>query len=154
LTPHEAAALRALPGDQRPAALSRLWCLKEACVKATGEGLAADLSRIGFVGQGHAVRLDAAPAAPDGPWHFEHRVFPDGSHAALAVRCPPGTAVRVRWRRWSVARLARRLARLHLQNGPGMLIGHDHLAETTACGPDGPRHHRQPSCHLVQARRP
>ena len=107
LTPHEAATLRALPAEHRPAALARLWCLKEAFVKATGEGLAADLSQIGVDARGHAVRLNAPPAATDGPWHFEHRAQPDGSHAALAVRCPPATTVNVRWRRWSVARLAR-----------------------------------------------
>lgn len=109
LTPREAAVLRALPVGRQAAALARLWCLKEAVVKATGEGLAADLSQIGFRGRGRAIQLDAESAALHGPWHLEHRQRRDGSHAALAVRHPPATSVSVRWRRWSVARLLQQL---------------------------------------------
>lgn len=109
LTPAEANRLRTLPAGRQPAALARLWCLKEAFVKATGEGLVADLSRIGFEGRGRALRLDAASAGLHGRWHFEHRQRPDGSHAALAVRHPPATDLRVRWRRWSLAQLVRQL---------------------------------------------
>ncbi len=106
LSPHEAAHVQGLPGRLRPAALARLWCLKEAFAKATGEGLRADLSRIGFDGPDHAIRLNAATAAPDGPWHLEHRVDPEGTHAVLAVRHPPAAGLTVSWHRWTLGRLA------------------------------------------------
>ena len=109
LSPHEAAHVQGLPDPLRPDALARLWCLKEAFAKATGEGLQADLPRIGFDGPDHAVRLNAATAAPDGPWHLEHRVDPDGTHAALAVRHPPAAGLTVTWHRWTLAGLQREL---------------------------------------------
>jgi len=42
-TPSERAALHALPAGQRDAAFLRCWTRKEACLKASGEGLAAPL---------------------------------------------------------------------------------------------------------------
>lgn len=108
LSAREAAGVRALPGPRRPAALARLWCLKEAWAKATGQGLAADLSQIGFEGRGRSLRL-LAGAAPGGAWHIEQRGFRGGCHAALAVLGPPARPVRVHWRRWSVADVLRRL---------------------------------------------
>ncbi|WP_407908592.1 4'-phosphopantetheinyl transferase family protein [Lysobacter claricitrinus] len=51
----EAAALGALPADAREAAFLRLWCAKEAVLKAQGRGLAFGLHRLRF------DRLDAAP---------------------------------------------------------------------------------------------
>lgn len=47
--PEEAAVLQALPAPQRQRRFLELWTLKEACVKATGEGLARGLQRVGFV---------------------------------------------------------------------------------------------------------
>ncbi len=45
----EIAALQALPASQQPRRFLELWTLKEACVKATGEGLARGLRRVGFL---------------------------------------------------------------------------------------------------------
>lgn len=69
--PEEVAALEALPAPQRQQRFLELWTLKEACVKATGEGLARGLRRVGFT-------LDAASGiaplsmAPEGgdAWQF------------------------------------------------------------------------------------
>src|SRR5690554_1622339 len=44
----EAAALLALPEEQRLSRFLVLWTLKEACVKATGQGLANTLQEFSF----------------------------------------------------------------------------------------------------------
>lgn len=46
--PSEAALLAALPQPARHAAFLRIWTLKEAYVKATGEGIATGLDSFGF----------------------------------------------------------------------------------------------------------
>src|SRR5208282_3176253 len=38
-SPRETAELKALPSDQVPAAFFNLWTRKEACLKATGDGI-------------------------------------------------------------------------------------------------------------------
>jgi 4'-phosphopantetheinyl transferase len=47
-TAAEAAALEALPQEQRAARFYALWTLKESWLKATGEGLAGGLDRVSF----------------------------------------------------------------------------------------------------------
>lgn len=54
--PAEADALAALPADRRDPAFLRLWCAKEAVLKANGRGLAFGLHRLGFAG------FDARPS--------------------------------------------------------------------------------------------
>ena len=50
--PGEAAALAALPDDAREAAFVRLWCAKEAVLKAHGQGLSFGLHRLEFAFDG------------------------------------------------------------------------------------------------------
>jgi len=58
LTAAERNALRALEPADRPAAFYRLWTLKEAFLKATGEGLSRPMSSVEFdLSPGRAVRL-------------------------------------------------------------------------------------------------
>jgi 4'-phosphopantetheinyl transferase len=67
-TAAEAEALAALPVALREAAFLRLWCAKEAVLKAHGRGLAFGLDRLRFEGLGGAVRLvetDPALGAAD-----------------------------------------------------------------------------------------
>jgi len=52
-TPAEAEALETLPESERQTAFLRLWCAKEAAVKASGDGIANGLHRVEFA-------LDAA----------------------------------------------------------------------------------------------
>jgi 4'-phosphopantetheinyl transferase len=86
--PREAEVLAALPAGARDAAFLRLWCAKEAVLKAHGRGLAHGLDRFevaGFAGDGEALRI----ARDDGGL---------GPGWALAeLDCPQAVAV-VAWR--------------------------------------------------------
>jgi 4'-phosphopantetheinyl transferase len=73
LTPRERARLAASPDPGRDAVL--LWVRKEAIVKATGEGLAADLAAL-EVGAGTTVI---------GRWSVLELDAPSGYHAAAAI---------------------------------------------------------------------
>ncbi|GAB6195450.1 4'-phosphopantetheinyl transferase family protein [Lysobacter xanthus] len=72
-TTAEADALAALPAGDRETGFLRLWCAKEAVLKAHGRGLAFGLDRLRFDGIGPAPRLveaDAELGAVDG-WTLE-----------------------------------------------------------------------------------
>ncbi|MEU9231497.1 4'-phosphopantetheinyl transferase family protein [Streptomyces subrutilus] len=78
LHPAEIAELNALPEADRPAGLARVWCRKEACLKAEGTGLALGLTDP-YVG--------SAPApAPVPGWTLRDLPAPEGYAAALALR--------------------------------------------------------------------
>jgi len=55
--PSEAAQLRALPEAMREAAFTRLWCAKEAVLKAHGQGISYGLERLVFALEGDAWQL-------------------------------------------------------------------------------------------------
>ena len=55
--PGEADGLMALPGEARRLAFLRLWCAKEAVLKAHGHGIAFGLHRLGFDPADPAPRL-------------------------------------------------------------------------------------------------
>ena len=57
-TPAETAALQAMPVARQQAAFVRLWCAKEAVLKAHGRGLAFGLDRLAFVERDGAWALD------------------------------------------------------------------------------------------------
>ncbi|MFD3542059.1 4'-phosphopantetheinyl transferase family protein [Streptomyces sp. NPDC058662] len=78
LHPAEAAELSGLPAADLPAAFARVWARKEACLKATGTGLALGLVEP-FVGA-------AADPAPVPGWDLYDLPAPAGYAAALAVR--------------------------------------------------------------------
>lgn len=69
----EAAALERLPPDAREAAFLRLWCAKEAVLKAQGRGLAFGLDRLRFDAIDGAPRLVAADTelGPMDAWTVE-----------------------------------------------------------------------------------
>lgn len=77
-TPHENALLRRMPPERQHHAFLRLWTLKEACIKATGEGLSAALDRFHFEidaagGAGPVavpVCFDAASHEQSSHWRF------------------------------------------------------------------------------------
>ena len=88
--PAEAAWLEALPGPARDGAFVRLWCAKEAVLKAQGRGLAFGLARLAFAERAGALLLadcDAALGAP-GDWTLHEWSPRPGYRAAIAWRLP------------------------------------------------------------------
>lgn len=81
-TPGELAALSACAEAQRATRFLTLWTLREAYAKATGEGIAADLSHLSFTFDEGAVAAHFRPGCDDG-WQF-HTAAP-GAHHLLAV---------------------------------------------------------------------
>ncbi len=86
--PGETAGLAALPEDRRADAFLRLWCAKEAVLKAHGRGLAFGLHRLcfdGFEDPAAAPRLVAMDAALGAPGDWTLRRLPlDGFVGMLA----------------------------------------------------------------------
>ncbi|WP_407524166.1 4'-phosphopantetheinyl transferase family protein [Methylobacterium oryzisoli] len=81
--PDELAAFRGLDAPARPARALELWAVKEACLKASGEGLSAAPQRVNVLPDGEGWRLDhrglslraASCVLPDGTrfaWAAEH----------------------------------------------------------------------------------
>ena len=90
-TPNEAARIGAVAGEQRTAAFVRLWCAKEAVLKAHGRGLAFGLDRLAFAGAAGGlalVRCDPALGAP-GDWRLRELAPAPGYVATLAWRPGP-----------------------------------------------------------------
>ena len=79
----EQAAIDALPAEARVAAFFDTWTAKEACVKASGEGITADLQ---------AFTVQLGPPGPlrhvdlPGIWSLWGLPMPHGVSAALAIR--------------------------------------------------------------------
>lgn len=92
----EAEWLEALPEPARERAFLRLWCAKEALLKAHGRGLVFGLARLAFEERGGALVLatcDARLGAP-GDWRLHEWSPRPGYRAALAWRddAPAGAA--------------------------------------------------------------
>jgi len=86
----EAAWLASLPPQARETAFVRLWCAKEAVLKAHGRGLAFGLDKLVFAEHDGRLRLmdcDRGLGRP-GDWSLHEFVPQDGYRAALAWRDP------------------------------------------------------------------
>lgn len=94
-TPGEAERLHALDPQWRELAFLRLWCAKEAVLKAHGRGLAFGLHRLEFDSDGTApdapLRLVGSDPALGDPadWHLHEWIPQPGYLAALAWRPRP-----------------------------------------------------------------
>lgn len=103
LSPREMQALQGLPDEQaRRQRLFLLWTLKEACVKASGQGLTLDLSRLCLQLTDRQVRLRQAHGLRGGGhWSFFHHQPTTVHRLALAVRTavPKPLAIRLSWLR-------------------------------------------------------
>lgn len=89
--PDEAAWLAAQPEAARTRAFLRLWCAKEAVLKAHGHGLAFGLHRLGFEARGDALHLahcDPGLGAP-GEWRLLELQPAPGYLGALAWQSEP-----------------------------------------------------------------
>lgn len=94
-SPAEVAILHATPRSQQRQTFFRLWTLKEALIKATGEGLWRPIDSFSF-------SLDPITVAfrPDDPFETNRWAFferrPTMNHAlAIAIRQPPSPSMRL-----------------------------------------------------------
>jgi 4'-phosphopantetheinyl transferase len=102
-SPREAAALDALPPEARPRRFLRLWTLKEAWLKAMGEGLPGGLDRISFtLGEGPEIEFEQEAGPPADPWVFREFTR-DGFLLALAYLDPGQPTVEIRLREYRAA---------------------------------------------------
>lgn len=97
----EAAALAALPAEQRHERFFEYWTLKESYIKARGQGLSIPLDRFSFTfPQAHTVQFGVDPALHDDAhrWSFwQMRPSPDHLLALCAERLhDDATRLRVR----------------------------------------------------------
>lgn len=84
----ETARLLALPADARPLAFVRLWCAKEAVLKAHGQGISFGLEKLVFderEGELRLIACDSALGAPE-DWRLHEWEPQAGYRAALAWR--------------------------------------------------------------------
>lgn len=95
--PEEVAWLATLAETARPAGFLRLWTLKEAFIKATGDGLAQDLSTFWFEPMLPRVHFTTALRERTADWHFEQRLLGGQFVAALGVRRPETRQAVTRW---------------------------------------------------------
>jgi len=95
-TPAETAWLATRPASTRDAAFTRLWCAKEAVLKAHGRGLAFGLHRLAFVERDGALILTstAPELGPPDAWSLHEFAPLPGYGAALAWRRRDGAGVR------------------------------------------------------------
>ncbi|MGJ4939173.1 4'-phosphopantetheinyl transferase family protein [Bradyrhizobium sp. HKCCYLS1011] len=100
----EVALMRAAPLAQRTQTFFRFWTLKEALIKATGEGLNRALDSFSFSFNPTAVRFHPDDPTEAARWRFIEDQ-PTPNHAlAMAIRSgPPQTVVSV--------------SRVHIENG-------------------------------------
>ena len=91
MAPSEADWLASLPEDARGPAFIRLWCAKEAVLKAHGRGLAFGLDKLTFReldGGLQLVDCDRALGQPES-WSLRELEPHAGYRAALAWRARP-----------------------------------------------------------------
>ncbi|HEX2940144.1 MAG TPA: 4'-phosphopantetheinyl transferase superfamily protein, partial [Rhodopila sp.] len=99
--PEEVAWLGSLPEPQRVGGFLRLWTLKEAFIKATGEGLARDLASFWFAMGPPRIRFAGGGTEAAADWHFQQQVIGGRFIAALGVHAP-GAAPDMLWEDISV----------------------------------------------------
>ena len=99
----EVAAIAAREGAARLACFLEHWTLKEAYLKARGEGLALPLDRVRFAPAGPRVEVAFDPELEDDPahWQFALSEPAPGQRLAVAVQRPgrEDLTVRLRWDR-------------------------------------------------------
>src|SRR5690606_13041441 len=94
-TAREAAALGELPADEAEGWFVRLWCAKEAVLKAHGHGIAFGLEKLEFARDGERWRLQACDPELGAPedWHL-HAFTPAPGYLATLDWRPPSTMAR------------------------------------------------------------
>lgn len=87
----ETAWLSDLPAEARDSGFLRLWCAKEAVLKAHGRGLAFGLDKLAFAERDGALHLDRCDRllGPARDWSLREFVPAPGFRAAIAWRPRP-----------------------------------------------------------------
>jgi 4'-phosphopantetheinyl transferase len=93
----ELAALRALPADLQRQRFYELWTLKEAYLKARGEGLAIPLQQFGFRHDTDELVFEVEPTLGDDAtaWRFRRLALGSDHQGAVAVRRPARSELRI-----------------------------------------------------------
>ena len=91
----ELAQLHAIADAARVTAFYRFWTLKEAIIKAIGEGLSLPLKRFAFTLEPLSLAIGDGDARE---WHVEECRTVPGHAMAIALRRPPAASVAVSWR--------------------------------------------------------
>jgi 4'-phosphopantetheinyl transferase len=86
--PSEVELMRQAALDRRGLLFARLWTLKEAFVKATGDGLRCPLDKFAFTLDPIAIRFQWGSRSPGGDWQFAQLCPGHGQVIAIAVRRP------------------------------------------------------------------
>jgi 4'-phosphopantetheinyl transferase len=95
--PEEVAWLGSLPESARPEGFLQLWTLKEAFIKATGEGLSRGLATFWFTPSPPLIHFAPPYSDRTEDWRFEQRVIDGGFVAAVGLRWPESTPLRALW---------------------------------------------------------
>jgi 4'-phosphopantetheinyl transferase len=82
--PAELADYRGLPAGARPRRALELWSVKEACLKATGEGLVAEPRSVRLMPEGASWRLTRNGLS----LRADSLVLEDGARFAWAAEAP------------------------------------------------------------------
>ena len=98
--PEEALLVKSAPPERQRSLFFRLWTLKEAFIKATGEGLRRPLDSFSFALDPIRIRFHPErnrASHPDDPaaWRFAECSPSRNNHLALAVRCAPSWMMRL-----------------------------------------------------------
>jgi 4'-phosphopantetheinyl transferase len=86
--PEEVVLLQELPADRRRRAFFRIWTLKEAYIKATGQGLACPLDAFAFLLDPIAIRFRQDIAGDPANWRFAQFQATSKHVIALAMQRP------------------------------------------------------------------
>jgi 4'-phosphopantetheinyl transferase len=93
-SPREVASLGECPQDTRQERFIEFWTLKEAYVKAIGEGLSHPLDTFAFtLADAQAIRFEAPPGDDERSWRFALYAPSEGHRMAVAAR--PGASAGV-----------------------------------------------------------
>lgn len=96
--PEEVAWLATLQGAEQQRGFLRLWTLKEALIKATGEALARDLDSFWFEVFPPRLHFIAPGGVPEDGWQFEQRIVDASFVAAVGLRPANGMDGQPVWR--------------------------------------------------------
>lgn len=95
--PDETAWLEALPPERREALFVRLWCAKEAVLKAHGQGISFGLHRLRFAADGADGRSESGPGGTLRLQDCDPRLGAAGAWALREWSPAPGYRAALAW---------------------------------------------------------